>query len=80
MSASNNAASAKRLYSWIPNLTSKINFQYITDEINFDGDASKVSISRTDKENIKKFEIQLKSDSDNFDTEERGFFIPLQAS
>jgi len=80
MSASNNAASAKRLYSWIPNLTSKINFQHITDEINFDGDASKVSISRTDKENIKKFEIQLKSDSDNFDTEERGFFIPLQAS
>lgn len=74
MTANTNAASAKRLYSWIPNLTSKINFQYITNEINFDGDASKVFIHMTDDENIKKFEIQPKSDSDNFDKEDRGFF------
>lgn len=74
MSTNINATSAKRLYSWIPNLTSKINFQYITNEINFDGDASKVSIVMTDDENIKEFKIQPKSDSDNFDKEERGFF------
>jgi len=55
----------RRIYSWIPNLTSKINFQYITDEINYDGESRKILIKPTEDENIKKFEIQATSSSDN---------------
>ena len=61
----------EKYYSWIPNLTSKINFNYITDEINFDNSTIQVTEEKLEQ-NHKIFSLILNS-SDQLEKEKAGY-------
>jgi len=68
-----NSVTPKRIYSWIPNLSSKINFDYITNEIVYDDDSQSITITETHS-NIKKFKMSSRSSSDNLSKKKLGLF------
>lgn len=59
-------------YSWIPNLTGHLNFQYLSDNISHKDSNYTISQSNIFGTNIKYFLIDKINYSDNFDKDKKG--------
>lgn len=74
-----NEITPKRIYSWIPNLSSKINFDYLTNEIVYDDDSQSIRIFELSNDE-KEFKMPPRSSSDNLDDAKKGLLYACEGT